>query len=145
MERKSFTSEEIIADAQAQMDKLSEGRKVTIIPREMYVKSRQVIGKKVRVKTLTRQLAEAQEELAALQKEIATYLLEHPSGFYLGSTERPFGTGIRRQADFTELGGEPEIPLGAEAKRITRWIRTAGAKRRYKYDKEKSAAQIAQD
>lgn len=135
---KKFTYEEIIADAEAQGEALTVDGKVRVIPAEISALASSISGKRVRAKTLKEKLEKVEGELSELQQQIGSYLVEHPSGFFLSSCEKPEGFGIQRYADFSHVGGKPEIPTGEEAKKINRYILTMTAKARYHILKEKS-------
>lgn len=129
MEKKIFTRDDIILDANRQMNDLSEADTIRVIPENVRRKSLHIAMHEARadryqakLQKIKADIDEAMEEAQKLRKDLAEYLVEHPSGFFLWSSDKGEGTGIATYADFSEVGGEPEIPTGDEAIEINREI-----------------------
>ena len=129
MEKKVFTRDDILSDANRQMAQLSEADTIRVIPEDVRRKSLHISMHearaeryKAKVQKIEDDIDEALAEATKLRKDLAEYLLEHPSGFFLWSSDKGEGTGIATYADFSEVGVEPEIPTGEEATEINRAI-----------------------
>lgn len=129
MEKKVFTRDDILMDAKMQMNKLSEADTIRVIPEDVRRKSLHISMHEARaeryqakVQKIQDDIDDALAEASKLRKDLAEYLLEHPSGFFLWSSDKGEGTGIATYADFSEVGGAPEVPTGDEATEINRAI-----------------------
>ena len=143
MEKKVFTRDDIILDANRQMYNLSEADTIRVIPEDVRRKSLHISMHEARaeryeakVLKLQDEIDEALAEASKLRKDLAEYLVEHPSGFFLWSSDKGEGTGISTYADFSEVGGAPEIPTGEEAIEINREITNKSRNARNKARKD---------
>lgn len=129
MEKKVFTRDDILRDAKMQMNKLSEADTIRVIPEDVRRKSLHISMHEARAERYQQKIQKIQDDIdealaeaSKLRKDLAEYLLEHPSGFFLWSSDKGEGTGIATYADFSEFGGTPEVPTGDKATEINRAI-----------------------